>query len=129
MLSDYFTRHLNEEDRGSVEQHLAGCRTCRIHLRTMALVAGKPETVLTDRDIRHFSPTLLSRYYADVGSLDEKLVKRIEEHLESCDECRQDLDFLKNSDLDLRHLISSIGQAKPSTGWFSKLMSLFRRSR
>ena len=127
LLSDYFTGHLDVDDCREVEAHLKECRPCRISLRTMALIADKPEPLADDASARHFSPTLLSRYHGDVQSLDPRLVERIEGHLQECDECSADLEFLKNSEIDLRTLVNSARQSQRKPGWLQKLKGLFKR--
>ncbi len=125
MLSDYFTGHLGEDDHRRVESHLIDCRMCRISLRMMALVADKPEPYAGSEKQRHFSPTLLFRFYTDVQSLDTTLVKQIEEHLQVCRECYEDLDFLKNSNIDIKNLLGQYRKSRKTT-WRDRLRRIFK---
>jgi anti-sigma factor RsiW len=107
LLSDYFTGHLSDENGRRVEAHLGECRSCRLNLRTMILIAGKEHTRERSDEVRHYSPQLLGRYFTDPNSLDKVLIQQIESHLEICPECSRDIEFLKNSDLDLRQLVAA----------------------
>jgi predicted anti-sigma-YlaC factor YlaD len=107
LLSDYFTGHLSDKAEKRVEDHLGECRSCRLNLRTMVLIAGRARDPGPSVEARHYSPQLLGRYFTDPNSLDKKLIQQIESHLQSCTECARDIEFLKNSDLDLRELVNT----------------------
>lgn len=126
MLSDYFTGHLGDIQDGQVEEHLEECQSCRRMLRTMALIAGKSAAERSGISTGHFSPQLLSRYYSQPGTLDSALSTKIAKHLQDCPECAADLDFLKNSDVDLRELVLSYRKSPTKKSMLSRLLDFFK---
>ena len=125
MLSDYFTGHLGDVQDGQVEEHLEVCQSCRRMIRTMALIAGKSATEISSISSGHFSPQLLSRFFSQPGTLESSLSIKIVEHLKDCPECSADMDFLKNSDIDLRNLVLSYRKSPSKKTLISRLLDFF----
>lgn len=128
LLSDYFTGHLSKEDVQRVEAHLQECRTCRRSLRTIVLIAGREKVGSRSSEQGHFSPQLLGRYYADPGSLDPRLLQKLESHLAVCDLCSTDMAFLQDSDIDLRAVIRRQREGTGKVGWFARLRRFLTKS-
>jgi anti-sigma factor RsiW len=124
LLSDYYTGHLDAEQTRLVKEHLAECRPCRHSLRMMAAISAKIPPLDISGLERHYSPQLLGRYFAEPRSLDAELVRRIEQHVSICPECAADIQFLQDSDQDLRLSVTIKAHKikKPTImAWFRKI--------
>ncbi len=102
MLSDYFTGHLDDSQRVLVEQHLAECPECRAALAAMELLATDTDLARAKAPPPHLSEETLTTFYQDPTKLSPEKQKRIAEHLATCPRCRQELQFLRHTEQELR---------------------------
>jgi hypothetical protein len=122
MLSDYFSGHLAEDKRQTVEEHLAQCATCRQSLATMQVLRAAGDT--QSHNDHHPASELLTQFYENRDALDTGTVTEIEQHLQTCDECRQILDFLTDLEQQLR---DSVRCESPVPSLSERLKMLLKR--
>ena len=84
-----------------VKAHIADCGACQATLRTMQLLAASTKAELNLDSEGHVSTEILTKYYGNKQSLDEKTITRIEAHLDKCERCSYDLYFLTSLEDEL----------------------------
>ena len=96
LIADYATGRLDADERGTIERHVASCAGCRELLAEArelrrALQLERPEQLMA-----HVQSAHLTRFALDRSGLDSGLSSWIEEHLSSCDACREAVEILRS---------------------------------
>jgi len=107
MLPDYWSGHLGLEDQQVVERHLTQCPECRSELCLMDTLAGRYSNKEKSKAENHISLSLIATYYEDKSSLSADQIRTIESHLDDCDMCAYELDFLRSMEQDLSRSVES----------------------
>jgi len=108
-LGDYLTGHLDPADRAEVACHLAECDNCRQSLQFMEKLAGFEAGSI----IHHPDFALITRFYAEPETLDEATIEAFKKHLQECDECAYELDFLRDMEAGLEKSAAARGERQP----------------
>lgn len=90
LIPAYLAGKIGSADRAALEAKLKESQQLQNELAELKqLQMGL--TALEAASAGHIDSQLLARYAADPGELDEEIRKEIEDHIESCDECREEL--------------------------------------
>jgi hypothetical protein len=115
LLADYYSGELTLQDQLRVESHVAQCDDCKRSLAVMTALGGQsPEPYTSD----HLSPELISQYYQKQTEWPKDQAEHIRQHLDACDNCRREYEFLTGLESALEAAVSVPAKvvAKPS-GW------------
>jgi hypothetical protein len=96
-IGDYAMDRLGDDERREIDAHLDSCESCRAlaeqarELRAILPTAG--DEIL----LGHIQAGHLTRYAARPEDLDPRLASWIEDHLRSCDACRDAVEVLRET--------------------------------
>lgn len=127
-LSDYYTGHLDDDERRVVESHLAVCPSCTQAINMITLLATDPGPDWTADAIGHPTAELLSTFYNDPRDLDGNTRNYVEGHLDSCHRCRSDLEFMTHMEQELRDTIGATDSStRPELSFVEFIKGVLRR--
>lgn len=101
LLPWFAMERISSEDKKRVEEHLRKCEYCRKLLDNIRQFSDSFNVVGSDAT-NHVSPVLLTIFSENKSELDNKIIRRIEDHLVVCNECAEEFRLLQlvNSSLD-----------------------------
>ncbi len=111
LLADAIMDRLPDGEMHMVCDHLKQCAECRQSYRAGALIANRDPEVLLNSLEGHILDDTLMQYYANRSSLTATKISAIRAHLESCPDCRGELQILEQVEQDLLR-VASAPQAK-----------------
>ena len=91
----FVAHELDESERAEVEAHTRVCSECREWLKTYSWLSSS----LADRSTsaEHPASLLLARMAAEPAAIEEVELRRLDEHLEGCPDCRRELRVAQNA--------------------------------
>jgi hypothetical protein len=87
---------LGNDRAAELAEHIEGCNNCRFELEATQWLARKLHGHNKRTDAGHVSIPLLFKYVEDPESFDEDTIETMWEHLDTCDACVDDYDYLKD---------------------------------
>jgi hypothetical protein len=108
LIADYAMGRLGEDECKAIERHIKNCAACRAMLAEARELRDVLRLERPERLLAHVQAAHLTRFALDRSSLEPRLSTWIEEHLSSCDACREAAEILRSESSD------SPGPIRPS---------------
>ena len=126
LLPWYITHTLSKEEEEKIRKHLAECPKCAKDLEEMRWLSAELEKYGKELFWEHIPSELLVIYSEAKDELHTEDLLRIEKHLESCQNCKRELQILEKVNQSLKpareiSLLEIIGQRL--RGIFPKLLT------
>ena len=99
VLADYYTGELPLAERSRVEAHVAVCEACRSSLLLLESLSGRRSKSRYARG--HAAPEVLMSFFQKPDSWPPDRAAEIRAHLDTCDACRADWQFMSDLSTEL----------------------------
>jgi hypothetical protein len=120
-IADYVRGVLPNDNVEELEAHMSTCERCRTELDDLRWFLTGVKNNQAAVQEGHLSSRLLYEYVDDSSILDRDTIARIENHLGTCESCRQDLDQIAELiALELSSGETAAGTTTHGTRWFSR---------
>jgi hypothetical protein len=102
LLPWYISKSLLESEMVKVEQHLTSCQACLEESNNIRLISEGLYSLTGGNNSKHVNSILLTKYSESRKELGKEVIQRIDDHLSSCHQCREELEILNkvNHSLD-----------------------------
>lgn len=124
LLPEYVNDELSDALRQSVEEHLETCRACQQTLRMLRMIS-QSTPIENDWPDDHVSSELLSRYALQPESISPAERGAVDEHLQGCEACRAELQFVQDVNRDISLDVAAGPQRRPATSFRNRLRTVF----
>ena len=104
LLPWYLNHTLSDNETREVEAHLKECPACRKELEELRWLSSEVKELSEAFVSPHIEPEKLVVYLEESEKLTLVETTTIEKHLKSCDLCQEELETLKNVNLELKAL-------------------------
>jgi anti-sigma factor RsiW len=99
LIADYYTGELTIPERGKVEAHVVKCESCRRTLHLLESLSGRRSKSRYAKG--HVAPEVLMEYFRQGSSWPTDRAAEVKSHLDTCDICRADWQFMSELSADL----------------------------
>jgi len=119
LLADYYTAELSLPEQQRVEAHVAHCEDCRkaLHLMDVLSRPGEQEQYRSG----HLAPERIADYVQHRDAWPADQVLNLKEHLDRCDTCAREFDFVSGMDEELSAAAAQEGGRREAVGLSERL--------